>query len=243
MKGRGVIAGAWLGALAAAAVAVTPALGYALAGGGDAPRGDTFGIFGGIGSFTPTSADPALAAALAKSGLKATGFRFTPSEARDEDHHDITVQVHGRTARSSHRAQPDQIADEDDSVRLAPIAYNLGMSVGWKRFALSGDVTHVDLAGQPGSRQAADVGVSYTGRRASARVKVETQKPLDDAPVMVQEAPSSTIDVGGSYSLTRNLDVTAGVRYKSEQNDQRLRYLDDNPRDSQSVYIGAAFRF
>jgi hypothetical protein len=41
--------------------------------------------------------------------------------------------------------------------------------------------------------------------------------------------------------LTRNLDVTGGVRYKIQED--RLQPLADNRRDSQAVYIGTAFRF
>ncbi|MGN6619791.1 MAG: hypothetical protein ACTHKR_01845 [Sphingomonas sp.] len=242
MNGFRVIAGAGLGALVAAAIAVSPALGFSGRDGG-APQfaSSTFGFDGGIGSFTPASADPRLAAALAKSGLGATGFRFTPSDTHDGGRHNLTVAVQARAAHGADESHG--IAGDDTSVRLAPIAYNLGVAVGWKRFALSGDVTHLDLAGLPGSRQSADVGVSYTGRRVSARVKLATEKPLNNTPALIEEAPNSTIDVGGSYSLTRNLDVTAGVRYKSEQSSNRLQRLDDDRRDSQAVYIGTAFRF
>jgi len=242
MKGHRAIAGVGLGALVAAAIAVTPALAFPDRARHNAPKPVTFGFDGGIGSFTPASADPQLAAALAKSGLGATGFRFTPSDASDSEHHGITVAVAGRSNQAVDH-HDTRIADNDSAVRLAPIAYNLGVAVGWKRFAISGDVAHLDLAGLPGSRQTADVGVSYTGRRVSARVKLQTDKPLDDTPALVQQAPSQTIDVGGSYSLTRNLDVTAGVRYKSEQDRNRLPLMNEDRRDSQAVYIGAAFRF
>jgi hypothetical protein len=242
MKGFRAIAGVGLGALVAAAIAVSPALGFPGQDGDSPHRPATFGFEGGIGSFTPAAADPRLAAALAKSGLGATsGFRFTPSERHDGDRHDVTVAVR---ARSSHTAARNarEMADNAD-LRIAPIAYDLGVAVGWKRFAISGDMTRLDLGTMPGSRQSADIGISYTGRRVSARVKVGTEKPINDAPALIQDAPSSMIDVGGSYSLTRNLDVTAGVRYKSEQARDRLQRLDDNRRDSQAVYIGTAFRF
>ena len=52
---------------------------------------------------------------------------------------------------------------------------------------------------------------------------------------------SYSLDVGGSYSVTRNLDVTAGVRYKSDRD--RLERLRDDRRDSQALYVGTAFRF
>ena len=41
--------------------------------------------------------------------------------------------------------------------------------------------------------------------------------------------------------LTRNLKVTAGVRYK--QDDDRLKPMTDERRDNQAVYIGTQVRF
>lgn len=242
MIGNRVLAGVGLVALVAAGLAV-PALGAPDRGKDASHAATTLGMEGGIGSFTPASADPKLAAALARSGLGASGFRFTPSEAHDEGSHPVTVAVRSRSSHASNESASRTIAPSS-TVSVAPIAYNLGLSVGWKRFALSGDVTHVDLGGKPGSTQSLDMGLSYTGKRASGRVKASASKPIeDDAPALIAENPSYSIDVGGSYSLTRNLDLTAGLRYKSERDSDRLQRLADDRRDSQAVYIGAAFRF
>lgn len=243
MKGFRVIAGAGMGALVAAALVVSPALGFpGLQRNSAAHKPATFGFEGGIGSFTPAAADPRLAAALAASGLDTTsGFRFTPSDTHDGDRHDVTVAVRARSTEAGHSAR--SLADNDRDLRIQPIAYDLGVSVGWKRFAVSGDMARVDLGAMPGSRETKGLSLSYTGRRASARVKVGTDSPIDNAPALVQEAPSSMIDVGGSYSLTRRIDLTAGVRYKSEEARDRLQRLDDTRHDSQAVYIGTSFRF
>src|SRR3546814_19419407 len=66
------------------------------------------------------------------------------------------------------------------TVSVAPCAYKRGVAVGWKRFARWGDVTHVDLGGKPGSAQAVDMGVSYTGRRASGRVKATATRRSEE---------------------------------------------------------------
>jgi hypothetical protein len=50
----------------------------------------------------------------------------------------------------------------------------------------------------------------------------------------------TAVDVVSSYRLTKNIDVTAGVRYRS---DDRVEPLTDARRDSQAVYVGTAFRF
>jgi len=189
--------------------------------------------------FTPAAADPRLAAVFARGGLDSGNFRFTPSESR-RDNKAVTVAVRARSNRGAGDA--GRLATiAAPTVGLAPIAYNLGVAVGWKRFALSGEVAKIDLAGLPGGREAADVAVSYSGNRFTGQVRAASDKPAAGAPRLIEGAPSYSLDVGGSYSLTRNLDVTAGMRYKSER-DRLVRFNDDR-RDSQAVYVGTAFRF
>lgn len=243
VSGR-LLSGIALGVLVAAGIAVAPALGASSDNPAKLPVKRAPTALRGLASFTPASADPRLAAVFARGGLDPTNFRFTPSESRRDGSRAITVAVRARSSRSAlaaERAASESAAPS--SIRLAPIAYNLGVAVGWRRFALSGDVSKVDLAGAPGSREAVDVGLSYTGKRFSGRVKAAADRPLPNAPRLIEEAPAYSIDVGGSYSLTRNLDVTAGVRYKAERDRLQQTTTRDDRRDSQAVYIGTAFRF
>jgi hypothetical protein len=243
MRVKRAMLGMGLGVLCAFGAMLAPALQAQESGRSDravAKRAMPVSVRGGIGSFTPAAADPKLAAVLARSGLPETGFRFTPSESRRGAGRAVTVAVRARSNRAVRSADRTETASAAP-VSLMPIAYNLGVSVGWKRFAVSGDVTRVDLVTQPGSRERADIGVSYTGSRASGRVQANADRPLANSPVLIGDKPSYSIDVGGSYRLTRNLDVTAGVRYKSERD--RLPKLTDDRRDSQAVYVGTAFRF
>ncbi|PCD04282.1 hypothetical protein COC42_08335 [Sphingomonas spermidinifaciens] len=231
------------GVVATTALALVPAAG--------APRPDELRLArkapaaarSGIGSFTPAAADPRLAAALSRSGLSATGFRFTPSEQQSK-RQDVTVAVRARTARGGEALRTASVTiPTAAAASMQPIAYNLGMSVGWKRFALSGDVSRVDLGALPGSRESVDLGVSYTGKRLSGRVQARADKPAGSEPRMVADTPSYSVDLGTSYSLTRNFDVTAGVRYRTDEERLRLPQLTDTRRDSQAVYVGTAFRF
>lgn len=234
------IAGIGLGALCAAGAIVAPAL--QAQENERAQRLDkrvAVTTSRGFGTFTPAAADPKLAAILARGGLPENGFRFTPSESHRANRA-VTVAVRARSTRTARAAERSALASTQ-AISLAPIAYNLGVSVGWKRFAVSGDVTRVDLVNQPGSRDQANVGVSYAGKRITGRVMAAADRPLAETPVLIGDKPSYSIDVGGSYSLTRNLDVTAGVRYKSERD--RLPKMSDDRRDSQAVYVGTAFRF
>ena len=186
-------------------------------------------------AFTPAAADPRLAATFARGGLDSGGFRFTPTDTR-RDNRAVTVVVRARTNRPEGKA-----VAVAPTVGLAPIASNPGAAVGWRRVGIAGDVSRVDLAGQPGGREAADVTVTYSGDRVTGRVKGVVDHSFAGIVPATGSERSYALDVGGSYRLTRNLDVTAGVRYRSDRD--RLVRLNDDRRDSQAVYLGTAFRF
>ncbi len=195
---------------------------------------------GGIGSFTPAAADPRVAAAFARAGLANSGFRFTPASSVKPGSQAVTVAV--RAATAAPKPTGTRVTAVPQSVSIAPIAYNLGMAVGWKRFALSGDMARVDMAGLPGSREKLDVGVSYNAPKWSARIQAGQDRPVDAVSANLTGGRSYNVDVGGSYSLSRNLDLTAGLRYRAEER-HRLQIVDDGRRDSQAVYIGTAIKF
>jgi hypothetical protein len=192
-----------------------------------------------IGSFTPAVADQRLAAEFARRGLQPGSFRFTPSAASADKSKAVRVAVRARTATPAAAAVREPSATAVTAI--TPAAYNLGLSVGWKRFAISGDVAKVEGGPLPGGREAAEVGISYSLKKFTGRVSAGADR-RDGTMARLDPVESSySVDVGGSYRLTRNLDVTGGVRYKI-QND-RLEPLADERRDSQAVYIGTAFRF
>lgn len=193
-----------------------------------------------VGGFTPAAADPRLAAAFAARGFDAGNFRFTPSSASQGSSKSVKVAVRARasTAAEAMRGGAESSAALNG---LTPTAYNLGVAVGWKRFALSGDVAKVDGGILPDGREAAGVGISYAGNRFTGGVRVGAERSDRHQPQAIVQDDSYSLDVGGSYSIARNLAVTGGVRYKI-QND-RLLPLSDERRDSQAVYIGTAFRF
>jgi len=236
-----LLSGIGVGALVAAGLAAAPAIGASNDAKLRAVRAPTQ-VYRSIGAFTPASADPKLAALLARGGLDPSGFRFTPADSHREGSRAVTVAVQARSSRGVAAAEQTGGASVA-AVQLAPIAYNLGVAVGWRRFALSGDMSKVDLAGLPGSRESADVGVSYSGKRFGGQIKAGTDRPLPGGPKLIEEAPAYSVDVGGSYRLTHNVDFTAGVRYKTERSDRLNDLSTTDRRDSQAVYIGTAFRF
>ncbi len=239
MTVNGAIGWMIAGTLGVAALSAVPAIGAAsdrlLAG-----RAVASAMRGGIGTFTPAAGDPKLAAALARSGITSSGFRFTPAASADGRSRAVTVAVRARSVTRGVAA--DRLSPgESTSIGIAPVAYSLGAGVGWKRFALTGDVQKVDTGVVPGGREGVDVGVSYNASKWSTRVQVAADRPLGTVPRIITGGESVSVDLGGSYRLTRNLDVTAGLRYKSERD--RLQTVPDTRLDSQAVYIGTAFRF
>jgi hypothetical protein len=188
--------------------------------------------------FTPASADPRLAAAFSSHSASLGDFRFTPAAAKGRP-----SQV--RVAIRAHATTPDELASNDPALAakaLAPVSYNLGVAVGWRRFAIAGDVAKVKPAGSPvDGRESAMVGVSYSLPRFTGRVAVSADKSQATAAPALRDPDTYALDVGGSYSLSRRLSVTGGVRYNIQRD--RASTLSDNRVDSQAVYIGTAFKF
>ncbi|MFN3387390.1 MAG: porin [Allosphingosinicella sp.] len=195
------------------------------------------------GSFTPAVADPRLAAEMARRGLQANSFRFTPSSVAGNQEKSVRVAVRARasTAAQAVRTAATDLSSATPVTAVTPTAYNLGVSVGWKGFALTGDVSRVDSGVAPGGREQAEASVSYRQKRFSGRLEVGAVRSTGTQPRLIAEDETYTVGVGGSFSLARNLDVTGGVRYKIHRD--RLETLADDRQDSQAVYIGTAFKF
>ena len=177
-------------------------------------------------------------------------MRFTPAGAGERSSRSVTVAVRvdensaqAISVRSAIEAAMEQVAGES-AARIAATRYNLGVSRGYQNFArpeapaLSrslSDASIPDLADfrpTPGAKEEPS--------RFAARIDATEQaKPAEATPRI---APDQTVDLEGSYRLTRNLDVTAGLRYSQDRN--RLTPLTEPAKqDSQAVYVGTQFRF
>jgi hypothetical protein len=197
-----------------------------------------------IDSFTPAVSDPRLAAMLTRRGANFGDLRFTPAASTASDRaRDMRVAVRAHAA-----APTDPISDPIAAVTTGPAAtitpssYNLGVSLGWRRFAIAGDVAESDGGLVPGRREAAQVGVSYrANRRLTGRVAIAAERN-EGAQRLIAPDESYSLDVGGAFSITRHIDVTAGARYRIAR-DRADALTRDERRDSQAVYIGTAFRF
>lgn len=252
-KARGYSRRLRLAALAGGMVAfgalVAPAVGNAFSSGFDS-RPVSLAARGGIGSFTPASVDPRLARQVTMRALSHSGlFRFTPADdARGERAITVAVRVDGGAARAiSVRNALAGVPTEAGAapVRIAPSVYSLGLARGYNSFAISGadgkplkSIAMPDLSSfAPGKSTA----VAGTPSRFGAAIEMDEKDKAGRAPRTFEGQSDYQVDLGGSYRLTRNLKVTAGVRYSSERD--RLAPLTDGTKDSQAVYVGTQFRF
>lgn len=196
--------------------------------------------FDPISSFTPANGDPRLAKAFANRPLSLTDFTFTPAATKGRPSQlRVAIRARAATPVSAGIASPRAATQ---LTALTATSYNLGVALGWRRFAVSGDVTKTKAADQAlGGRETAVVGVSYSIPRFTGRVAVGADRAEGRPLAALRQGNAYSVDVGGSYSLSRHLDLTGGVRYQVDRD--RLSTLEDERRDSQAVYVGTAFKF
>jgi hypothetical protein len=198
--------------------------------------------FDPVATFTPATADPRLAAAFAGRANSLSDFKFTPAPAKGRPSQ-VRVAIRARADGPGKVRTADAAALTSSVSALTPASYNLGVAVGWRRFAVAGDVAKVkEVNPALGGRESAALGVSYSvNKRLTGRVAVGADRGDGRALTPLRKADNYSLDVGGAYSLTRNIAVTGGVRYRIEH--ERLSALKDDRRDSQAVYVGTAFKF
>lgn len=198
----------------------------------------SLGELGSIASFTPAIHDPKLSSAYARAVLKRGGnqFRFTPTSGSLSGRRSITVLVRADqgAARGEERAA--------GPLSIAPLAFNLDASRGWRKFALpdkvgskSLDPVFIDMPA------AGNFSLESKPSRLKADVQLDAKRDAGTAPQTLAGESKLSVAIGSSYSLTRNLNVTAGVRYKGPDN--RLAPITDGKQDDQAVYVGTKFKF
>ena len=226
-------------AFAAAGLVLTPAF----AAGETKKRPPAVAVsFDPVATFTPATADPRLAAAFAGRSGSLSDFKFTPAAAKGRPSQ-VRVAIRARADTPGTKTADASGLTSTSVGALTPASYNLGVAVGWRRFAVSGDVAK-SKDGNPalGGRETAAVGISYSlNRRLTGRVLAEADRGDGRALTALRKSDNYSLDVGGAYSLTRNLALTGGVRYRIDR--ERMAAVKDDRRDSQAVYVGTAFKF
>jgi hypothetical protein len=184
------------------------------------------------------------AGSLARGNL----YPFTPASTPARPDRSVTVAVRldpaiarTLTVRGSRTATGTSV--EWPEVRIAPTGFSLGVSRGYANFAQP--IVRKDEAQSPTASDLSRYSLSATSTPADSpfnpRIVMDETQTAGRAPRTFAGDSDDLVDVGGSYRVTGNLDVTAGVRYSQER--ERLLPATDGKQDSQAVYVGTQFRF
>jgi hypothetical protein len=214
---------------------------------------------GTIAKFTPASIDPRMAQLIARNGTgKARLMRFTPAGVPGRASRSMTVAVRvdedvarAISVRSAISAAQEQAPASAPALAIAPTRFNLGVARGYQSFAKAPVTTSVastplaeaaipDIATLRASTEVREAPSRFVARTVSDGLTEAAAAPRAIEPAKV--VPGETVDVAGSYRLTRNLDVTAGWRY-SQDRERLVPLADPAKQDSQAVYVGTQFRF
>ena len=202
--------------------------------------------------FTPANLDPELARSLTV-GAGNEAFRFTPaSRPRKERTLTMAVRVDDATARAiSVRDVMDKTPGQETMgtrTALDSLRYNLGISRGYQSFAQPAPKAVAlprgirDIAMPDLSEFRPSTGVAQEKpSRFRADIALDNAGEPGRAPRTLEGSGEQSVDVQGSYRVTGNLNVTAGVRLSQERD--RMAPLTDGVEDSQAVYVGTRFKF
>jgi len=176
-------------------------------------------------------------------------FPFTPAKTPTRPERSITVavRVDPLTVRAITVASATREAKAESGaapIGIAPTAFNLGVARGYRGFSQS-LVPPVDSRGgelPDLARYSLAPGAKPGEPRFAPRIVMDERQAAGRSPRTFAGDREDRVDVGGSYRVTRNLDVTAGVRYSQDQR-ERLMPLTDGKQDGQAVYVGTQFRF
>ena len=211
-----------------------------------------------LNGFAPGSVDPRLARVLAASptGGKGPLFRFTPAGLATRPDRLVTVAVRVDPVAAGtiivrgaidriNRPTPAMVPGLA-SLAIAPAAYNLGVAHGYQGFAqnvqtyaLAQDIHKIDMPDLSTFQPATDPGGAPS--RLAPHIALDEHDRTGRAPRTLESVGTQTVDVGGSYRLSRNIDVTAGVRYERDRD--RLDAQIDGKTDTQAVFVGTQFKF
>jgi hypothetical protein len=208
-------------------------------------------------SFEPPSPEPVettdpaaesarIARALSIHSTDTRLFPFTPAGTSSSADRSVTVavRVDAEAAQAiTVRAPVKSSSTERDvgQIRIAPTAFNLGVSRGYRNFAQS-------IVAENGSRPVGDLpdlrkfklkADQNDDSRFSPRVSIDDLATGRAPRTFAGDA--GAVDVGGAYRVSDNIDLTAGVRYAQER--ERIAPRSDGRQDSQAVYVGTEFHF
>jgi len=210
-----------------------------------------------LGNYAADHIDPRLAhAIMARMLNKGPLFHFTPAglAARPDRSVTVAVRVDDETASAitvrALQHNTSRALSTPPALSMSSTAYNLGLSRGYQSFGQSGQAFNLKadthrLDNLP-DLNAAVVGTDDPAHlnpaaRLAPHISLDEHNLPGRAPRTLESVGEQSVDVGGSYRLTRNIDVTASLRYSQDRD--RMKALTDGKADAQAVFVGTQFRF
>ena len=179
-------------------------------------------------------------------GTRGPEYPFTPAKNPNRPDRLVTVAVRldsqALKAITVYGTRQESVAP-DPNLRLAQTPFNLGVSRGYRNFGQ--ELTSSTVVRRSDSADLSKFSIAPSAQGDEARDAPRTL--FDDKINPGRNARSFSadkderVDLGGALKVTRNLDVTAGVRYTQDR--ERLLPLTDGKRDNQAVYVGTQLRF
>jgi hypothetical protein len=199
-----------------------------------------------LNTFTPSGVDSRLAAKFAAtnaSSVERFPFTLASSDANRNRTIIVAARANSRLTAGAVSVRSAIAASEPGKgLRLSTIDYRLTAAKGWQGFALpsapklSPQAPLSELG--KGSFRLDDV---KKPSKFSTNIKLDQNREVAPPARGSAAAGDYKLDVGGSFSISRKIDVTAGVRYASEND--RVIPLADSRKDSEAVYVGTKIRF
>ena len=211
-----------------------------------------------LGSFTPAGVDSKIAAKFQEQGnsnravkLSKGRFAFTPAGLSGDRNRTITIAARtdsslSAKAISTRNALQAPEVGKGTSISLAKSDFRLTSAKGWKGFtapvqsnaAVRAPVPSLDIAA--GSFRLDDKSPAQKSR-FKADMRVDQERSAAPSPSGNAAAGEYKVDLEGSFSVSKRVAVTAGVRYQSERD--RVSPSIDDRKDSEAVYVGTKIRF
>ncbi len=202
--------------------------------------------------FTPAGVDTRLAAKMRRDAVaSAPVFPFTPAGTAQRAERTITVAARATSESATNNAVSVRSAmatidaGQGSSLRLNNSDYRLTAARGWQGF--NTPVAQAVQIEQPRLDQLVGKGeFKLDGKDKKKPSRFNTEMSVAKVgnaanPRGNASAGDYAMKVGGSFSISRRIDVTAGVRYASERD--RVVPAADNRPDSEAVYVGTKIRF
>ncbi|NJM50274.1 MAG: hypothetical protein HC843_04780 [Sphingomonadales bacterium] len=208
-------------------------------------------------SFTPAGIDKKLAAKFRQeAGNKAakinnSRFAFTPAGGQNVSGRTMTIAARTDSPLSSKAVSIRSALRVSDAGTAAPISlaksdFRLSAAKGWKGFVVPAEVkqavrapiANLDVAA--GSFRLDDDNPAKKSR-FGADMRVDKNRSVVPSPSGNAATGEYKVDLEGSFSVSKRVAVTAGVRYQSERD--RVAPAVSDRTDSEAVYVGTKIRF